>query len=981
MLLYCRIPSKKSERISKPVAPGGSLSWRVDAHACKTPPSTTMAPPVTNILDVLVRAAQTAPDKGLSIYPHGQTKTAPHRITYSHLLREAVALSQVVRNIPGLTPETIILLHLDCHQHNVLWLWATIAAGLVPAISTPFTNDLEQRRKHLLHLKGVLQDPIVITRQGLVSDLAVAEGSMRIFTVEDLEKNKDALPERVRVNVDCPHAFSKTDNDLFALMLTSGSTGHAKAVSLRHGQVITALLGKSRYHRTNYHDVFLNWIGMDHVANLTEIHLHAMILGAEQVHVHAVDLLAQPMTFLNLIGSHQASYTFAPNFFLASVKKALEGFTPSQADPLPNLSSLRALISGGEANSTALANALSELFSHLGAPRHFLRPGFGMTETCAGSIYGTKCPTFDTAHGREFTSLGRCIPCMSMRVSRPRGGLVPANEVGVLEVGGANVFGGYFNNPEATESAFTPDGWFITGDLAFIDDGGNLHLVGREKETIIINGVKYFPHEIEGALEDANINGVTPSFTAVFPFRPKNADSETLCVVYLPNYELDDAESRLHARNAIRDVVMRHCMSRPYKIIPLERIFLPKTALGKLSRSKLRTAFESGAYDEAIQQDESLIASAQGATLVQPTTPIELVLQEIYSDVFGVPPVEIGIHTNVYNLGCSSIEIFQLKWAIQNKPQFPDVIPVTTMISNPTIASLLAAIESSGKPKEYDPVVVLRSEGKKAPLWLVHPGVGEVLVFLHLARQITDRPVYALRARGFDGEPFFGSIDEMAATYLAAVKRMQPEGPYAIAGYSFGGTVAFEMAKVLQRDGDEVPFLAVFDQPPHIKHRMRQGGWVGVLLTLARFFDLLPDAEKEEEFVAAATALSDSDEEREDLVALLLQYMSIDRLEEFGLDKKRLATWTSLALNSHVIGREYEPTGQVPLLEVFYGEPIPAVAKSKKEWLDVKLSRWAELVDDARFHEVRGHHYTLLAPENVVSFSQTLMSRLEARGL
>lgn len=971
-----------------------------------------MAPLPKNVFGVLLQAALDTPYKGLSIYPRGQTKTPPHRITYLQLLHEAAALSRTVRGIPGIGPETIVLLHLDDHEDNVLWLWATVAAGLVPAMSTPFTNDLEQRRKHLAHLKEMLKNPVVITRRRLVPEFAVAEGSMQIVTVEDLEKHGEDQVDDIPGNNGLAHspssAISKTGNDLFALMLTSGSTGHAKAVRLCHGQVITALFGKSRYHNTTSRDVFLNWIGMDHVANLTEVHLHAMILGADQVHVHAIDLLAQPMLFVHLIDRHRVSYTFAPNFFLASVRKALEAFfaATSRSDsdllPSPDLSSLRALISGGEANSTALATVLSDLFCRLGAQRHFLRPGFGMTETCAGSIYGARCPTFDVAHGREFTSLGRCIPCMSMRVTRQGSGALAANEVGVLEVKGGNVFGGYFNNLEATASSFSSDGWFITGDLAFIDDGGNLHLVGREKETIIINGVKYFPHEIEGAIEDASIPGVTPSFTAVFPHRPQNADSETLCVVYLPSYDVDnDVEARLHARNAIRDVVMKHCMARPYKIIPLERVFLPKTALGKLSRSKLRKAFESGVYRDAIEVDERLIAFAQSSReVVQlPSTEKELVLQNIFSDVFGVPRAEIGIHTNVYNLGCSSVELFKLKWAMQSKPQFPNVIPVTTMISNPTIASLLSAMDkmmggSRMSLTEYNPVVVLRSGGSKSPLWLVHPGMGEVLVFLNLAKHITDRPIYALRARGFDGEPLFGSLDEMVSTYLAAVRRTQPQGPYAIAGYSYGGTVAFEMAKVLlqQQGPDAVPFLAVFDQPPHIKQRMRHGrDWIDVLLTLVRFFDLLPDADSEASFRRAAAAAMHPDlngkstpssaEERERVVELLLQHMAVERLEEYGLDQKRLARWTSLALNSHAIARDYEPSGQVPVLEVFYGEPIADVAPSKAEWLEKKLSRWADFVDDIRFHEVQGHHYTLLAPENVGSFARTFVSRLAGRGL
>ncbi|KAK4143700.1 uncharacterized protein C8A04DRAFT_28693 [Dichotomopilus funicola] len=955
-----------------------------------------MAPPFHNILDVLVRAAQNSPDKGLLIYPSGQSKaTKPQQLTYASLLQEAAALSQVVANIPSVTPESIILIHLDSHLHNVLWLWATIAAGLVPAISTPFTNDLEQRKKHLLHLNGVLQEPIVITRQGLVSDFAVAEGAMKIHTIEELGKQKQPLTEPVQPSSDCPRGFSKAGEDLFALMLTSGSTGHAKAVSLRHGQVVEALLGKASFHETTSRDVFLNWIGMDHVANLTEIHLHAMSLGADQVHVHAVDLLAQPMTFLRLIDRHRASYTFAPNFFLASVRKALEAFAPSVSEPLPDLRSLRALISGGEANPTALATAFSDLLAPLGAQRHFLRPGFGMTETCAGSIYGKQCPTFDIAHAREFTSLGQCIPCMDMRVSRAGVGVVQtAGEVGILEVKGPNVFKGYYNNPEATASSFSEDGWFITGDLAFLDDGGNLHLVGREKETIIINGVKYFPHEIEGALEDANIPGVTPSFTAVFPHRPKGADSETLCVVYLPSYNAqDDADARLAARNAIRDVVMKHCMTRPYKIIPLERVFLPKTALGKLSRSKLRAAFEAGIYADAIQLDEQLLATAQGPLINPVTTPDEILLQQIFADVFNVPAEEIGTDTNIYNLGCTSVEIFRLKWALQTHPSgiFPPSIPVTTLLTNPTITSLLTTLIKPSSPSpsiaSYNPVVTLRtSTSSNPPLWLIHPGIGEILIFLHLAQHLPDRPIYALRARGFDGEPLFGSIPEMAETYLAAVRRVQPTGPYALLGYSFGGTVAYEMGKLLSNGTQqgELGFLGVLDQPPHIKERMRHGGWGDVLLTLARFFDLLPDQEREAAFVDAVEKFGQGDEASEELVEMLLGLMEMEKLDEFGLDRDRLARWTSLALNSHVIGRDYEPDGQpgrVPFLEVFYGDPITAVAKDKKEWREVKLSRWEGLIDDVQFHEVRGHHYTLLAPENVASFAKTLTARLKARGV
>ncbi|CAL5868905.1 uncharacterized protein PFLUO_LOCUS3132 [Penicillium psychrofluorescens] len=947
-----------------------------------------MAPVPKNLLEALTRAARSAPEKGLSIYPPGQTEGEPIRITYPELLGDAIVLGNSVKTIPGLTPETIVLIHLDNHEDNVRWLWAVLAAGQVPAISTPFTNNLDQRRKHLLHLQEVLQSPVVLTREHLVSEFLDLPGLI-IHTVEDLTAHQAPLLAEYISN----NGYTQSPKDLAALMLTSGSTGNAKAVALRHGQMLHAVASKAAYHGTHRDEVFLNWIGMDHVANLTEVHLHAMALGADQVHVHAGDLLANPLAFLRLVERHAVGYTFAPNFFLATVKKTLENILPhgsvdaDAARGLPDVSSLHCLISGGEANSTALCASLTKLLQPLGAPCDFIRPGFGMTETCAGSIYSKDCPGGDLVHGREFTSLGYCIPGMEMRVRDAEGRLCAANETGHLEVRGSNVFKDYFNNAAATLEAFTTDGWFVTGDLAFLDENQRLHLVGRGKESININGLKYYPHEIEGAIEDARIPGMAMSYTAIFPYRVPGAASETLCVVYLPTYAVDDVSARVSTRNAIRTVVMNHCMARPHRIIPLDRVFLPKSALGKLSRAKIRKAFEAGMYDPSIQQDEEFLGQATSGPLLQATTPAEVAVQGVFAEVFVASRAELGIQANLFDLGCSSLELFQVKWLLQNEPDLPDRIAVTTIIGHPTIEGLAAALDPSAtdrSSKPYDPVVTLRSGGNKTPLWLVHPGVGEVLIFLHLANRFTDRPVYALRARGFDGEPFFSSVDEMVDAYRGAIQRVQPVGPYAIAGYSYGGTVAFEIAKQLRQDGFAIPFLAVFDQPPHIKERMRHGGWADVLLTLARFFDLLPSAEAEATVVAQLRAVGgglEDDTDKDQLVDLLLASASDHRLEEFGLDKSRLATWTSLALNSHTIAREYEPQGCVPTLEVLYGQPIEAVASTKRDWLEQKLSRWTHFVDDVQFHEVPGHHYTLLAPEHVGAFYRILRARMEARGV
>ena len=136
-----------------------------------------------------------------------------------------------------------------------------------------------------------------------------------------------------------------------------------------------------------------------------------------------------------------------------------------------------------------ICDKLTRMFWHYGAPRSFIRPGFGMTETCAGSIYNANnCPSYDVAQGAEFCSLGECIDGIQMRISRYDGTEASASEIGSLEISGSVVFQGYYNDEKATQEAFTSDRWFKTGDVGLIDSSGRLRLTGRDKDIIVING-------------------------------------------------------------------------------------------------------------------------------------------------------------------------------------------------------------------------------------------------------------------------------------------------------------------------------------------------------------------------------------------------------------------------------------------------------------------------------------------------------------
>ena len=923
-----------------------------------------------NLFQLLEQAALDPSDKGISVYLPGNVDQVAKRLTYNELFQVAQSNSPMVQQIPDINSNTVVLIHFDNHLDNLEWLWSVVAAGYLPAISTPFTNDLGQRKRHLFHLQTLLNNPVIITRDHLLPEFAGLQQTLNIWTVEQIQSQYDGSRF-----MSSDRGSSKEEDDLAVLMLTSGSTGNAKAVALRHGQILKAIRGKSENHGMRSSDTFLNWIGLDHVANLTEIHLQAMALVAEQVHVNAADLLASPLTYLSLVDKHRAAYSFAPNFFLASLRRALEEPNPFQSKETPDLCCLRALISGGEANVTETCNALTQLMGQYGAPYSFVRPGFGMTETCAGSIYNKKCPSYDLARKTEFTSLGSCIPGLTMRVVKDDRTIADPNEIGDLELSGPIIFKEYYNNPSATAQAFTADGWFITGDRAYIDVVGRLSLAGRAKESIIINGVKHFPQEIEAAIEDAGIGGIVPSYTAVFPHRPKGSQTEVLCVIYLPSYQTEDITARVNTKDAISEVAIRQCGARPYKVIPLERSVLPKTSLGKLSRTKIRNSFESGAYVTYEETDDAAIQVWRAAHLTKPSTETEQLLLDVFADVFEIPHHEIGVDTSIFELGASSVELFRLKTTIERKLDLQKTIAIITLMSNPTIRGLATALTKE-EPAEYNAAVVLQPKGSKTPLWLVHPGVGEILIFLNLVKYITDRPIYALRSKGFDGEGFFGSVPDAVSTYHATIKKMQPEGPYAIAGYSYGATLAFEMTKIFEASGDEVKFLGAIDQPPHIKFRMRHSNWTNVVLTLAKFLEILSD-EYADSILADLSQLS-----QDEALDYILSHADPVQLAKTAIDKEKLGIWASLALNNHVIAHDYEPSGMVPRMDVFYATPDKFYAKSREEWMENHLCKWSGYVESTPiFHEVDGNHNNMIRPVNVAAFSKTFQAVMQERGV
>jgi thioesterase domain-containing protein/acyl carrier protein len=205
------------------------------------------------------------------------------------------------------------------------------------------------------------------------------------------------------------------------------------------------------------------------------------------------------------------------------------------------------------------------------------------------------------------------------------------------------------------------------------------------------------------------------------------------------------------------------------------------------------------------------VSQANGDHL-PPRTEIEKSLTEIWCRSLGLD--QVGIRDDFFHLGGDSLAAAQV--VVEIRRAFGVNLPLTVLHEAPTVEALAVTVGRSPDRATWSPLVALQPEGSRPPFYCVHGAGGSVLGLADLARQVApDQPFYGIRAAGPDGyEQSYHRIEDMAAHYLEVVRDRQPDGPYYLGGYSFGGSVALEMAQQLRASGERVALLAILDHVP-----------------------------------------------------------------------------------------------------------------------------------------------------------------------
>jgi long-chain acyl-CoA synthetase len=345
---------------------------------------------------------------------------------------------------------------------------------------------------------------------------------------------------------------------LATLLYTSGTTGQPKGVELTHRNFLSNTESCLGAIGLSGKDVFLCLLPMFHSFAWTTCVLIPLKLGCRIVLIESL----QPFEpVIQAIWKHKVSVFVAVPPIYAALASRIRGF---KALVIRLLNPVRICISGAAALPIGV---LKEFEKRFGIP---LLEGYGLTET-------SPVLTLNPARQRRPGTVGLAIPNVRIKILDDQEKPAATGVIGEICAQGPNIMRGYHNKPEETQAAFTPDGWFKTGDMGFLDEGGYLTIADRKKDLIIVKGLNVYPQDVENAL----LAHPAVAEAAVVGVRDETGDELVRAFIVLKTGQTAEKSQLLHwcrerlaAYKCPKDLVIR--------------TELPKNAIGKVLKKELR---------------------------------------------------------------------------------------------------------------------------------------------------------------------------------------------------------------------------------------------------------------------------------------------------------------------------------------------------------------------------------------------------------
>ncbi|MCA1415566.1 malonyl-CoA synthase [Bradyrhizobium sp. NBAIM20] len=471
-------------------------------------------------------------------------------ISYGDLIARAGQMANVLV-ARGVKPGDRVAVQVEKSVANIVLYLGTVRAGAVYLpLNTAYTlNELD-------YFIGDAEPSLVVCDPAKAEGLAPIAGKVRA-KVETLGADgKGSLTEAADRASREFTTVPRENDDLAAILYTSGTTGRSKGAMLTHDNLASNSLSLVDYWRFTDKDVLIHALPI--------YHTHGLFVATNVTLFARASMIFLPKLDPDLIIKLMARATVlmgVPTFYTRLLQNpALSHETTKH---------MRLFISG---SAPLLADTHREWSARTG---HAVLERYGMTETnmnTSNPYDGERVPG----------AVGFPLPGVSVRVTDPETGKELArDEIGMIEVKGPNVFKGYWRMPDKTKAEFRPDGFFITGDLGKIDAKGYVHILGRGKDLVISGGFNVYPKEIESEIDA--MPGVVESAVIGVP-HADFGEGVTAVLVRQPGASIDEA------------AVLKGLDGRLAKFKMPKRVFvvdeLPRNTMGKVQKNVLRETYK-----------------------------------------------------------------------------------------------------------------------------------------------------------------------------------------------------------------------------------------------------------------------------------------------------------------------------------------------------------------------------------------------------
>jgi len=571
-------------------------------------------------------------------------------------------------------------------------------------------------------------------------------------------------------------------SDLAYVIYTSGSTGKPKGAMLHHGGLANLAMAQQELLDLGPGCRVLQFAPPTFDASVWEI---AMALGSGACLCLGAGAAFVPDELTRVLRDQQVNAVTLPPSLLRTL-------TPA------DFPELRTVISAGESCPESLARQWSQ-------DRAFFN-GYGPTEaTVCATISRWQPSSQRVTIGRPLLNVRTYILDAQMRP-------VPAGITGELYIGGAGIARGYLNRPELTRARFVADPFepggrlYKSGDHARFLPDGEIEFLGRMDGQLKIRGHRVEPGEIEARLES---HPAVRECTVVL--REREGEEARLIAYFLPQGPAPESDK---LRSFAAEKLPQYMV--PAAFVPLDQF--PVNSSGKVDRKTL-------AQMEPPRQSSHTAARDH----------VEGTVARIWAEVLRVP--NVGITDNFFELGGNSLLAVKLMTRIAAETTCD--LPVTVLFQAGTveqIARMIGQHQTPGSPRQTaepprQSIVRLQPLGSKTPLVLIPPAGGGLICYSEMARLLgPDQPVFGLEASR--SAKAADTVEAIAAEYIEELQAAGLKLPFHLGGWSFGGTVAFEMARQLADRGQRPGLVVLLDS--HARQEGEEPRELEIMLEIAR---------------------------------------------------------------------------------------------------------------------------------------------------